>query len=84
MYKTKQVIEAMAQLEKQGLTPFDLLSWEALIYMHTDFTSTNPLTTFAIEDEIRKALVRKACALDDESQTNYHMGLLKTLNVDLS
>lgn len=72
----------VAQVSEAGYTPFDLLSWQALVVLDQAAKSIDPLLFsgfgYEITKEIRKAFRRKAELLDTEQNTTFYTDLFKS------
>ncbi len=62
--------KAVSDLEAARLTPFDLLSWTALLYL-TDRTGDLDVQ-HAVESSMEDALHLKAVQLDAITETDFH------------
>ncbi len=80
--KRAAVRELAAWLEAEKLTPLDLLSWTALLWLEAsthEFSFDLDLHA-EMRRQIIEALRRKAEMLDEENATDFHRDMIKELS----
>jgi len=77
----KKVKEAGTVLQDQGLTPFDLITWEYLLELKVEIDSSSSFIDLGLQDILRNevvdALKRKATALDEQQSTTFYSNMVR-------
>lgn len=72
------------EIAKAGYTPFDTLSWEALIELSRMLQTSDSWVDFAfnheIRDEVHKAFEKKAKMLDAKHNSTFYTGVWKAFS----
>lgn len=82
--KIQDVRQAVADLEKRGLTALDLFSWVYLLDLRARYKAFEGVDLdihYLMQQDINEALWKKARLLDEDERTTWHQDFLRKTGI---